>query len=671
MLFKDRLKQYDPNTTCVAVDFETYYGDDVSVSNMSYYNYSRHPQFEAYLVSIHCPDLDLNFVGDPKEFDWNKIKGLIWASHNSPFDRAVYESEVERGHLPDVEYHAWVNTIDLCSYLKVPRSLGAACKILFGKKLNKQARADMKNRHWCDLSPEEKKVMIDYADEDAIFCYKIWEEFKDQWPQVEQEISLQNSELVFRGVPVDLARLKKSLEHTSLAVQKAESNIPWAGEQAKTPTGKLSFFKTGEPKMVAIDSSIELAKYARTCGIPLPSTTSAKEEEFQEWAETYGERFPIVKDLQTWRRCNRALNNLQEIHKRLRPDGRMEIQLTYFGAHTGRWSGTRSVDDEKAFNMQNLLKDKIFIDESYKVCRREEAKFTVDIRAIFACPRMGLADLSQIEPRVMGWLTNDMDFLIECRISSPYEAHARSSMGWTGGKLKSENPVLYALAKARVLALGYQAGWKKFISMAAMYIDRTTFIDIFGADVSDQDEASFVRYVAKYAKPDHVVWPTLDRQTQNIWVNSWLQVCDFRANSKKISKLWGILQRDFKTACVRKEDYSVTLPSGRKMTYHKCRKQDEGAEIIRGTNKRKKMYGGLLTENLVQATARDIFARSLLDLEKEGFTVLWHVHDEVIVEFKSPDQNIDQVLAVLSREPDFMPGLPVAAEGEETTHYKK
>ena len=81
-------------------------------------------------------------------------------------------------------------------------------------------------------------------------------------------------------------------------------------------------------------------------------------------------------------------------------------------------------------------------------------------------------------------------------------------------------------------------------------------------------------------------------------------------------------------------------------------------------------YGGKLVENLVQATARDIFAGPLLDMEDAGWTNLFSSHDEAILEV-DPDVTPKMVEDAMSKTPEWMPGLPVAAEAKEVAHYCK
>ena len=262
---------------------------------------------------------------------------------------------------------------------------------------------------------------------------------------------------------------------------------------------------------------------------------------------------------------------------------------------------------------------------------------------------------------------------------SPYEAHARASMGWSGGNLKKEDPVMYALAKARVLALGYGAGWAKFIEMARGYLpSEKEFLAIFGVTPSDEETEDFLRYLRwlsedlqhKSATKSLIAWRELDDRTRNIWVNSWLQVQSFRRSNPNICRLWSVLDEALRGS---EEDgvLEVPLVSGRSLKYFQVTSA-LGWQSVPGNifNTPQRTYGGLLAENMVQAIARDCFLHGLLNLERAGFRVLFHVHDEVVVDAPM-DARPEQVVAELTRLPSWADQLPVAAEAEESTHYKK
>ena len=84
-------------------------------------------------------------------------------------------------------------------------------------------------------------------------------------------------------------------------------------------------------------------------------------------------------------------------------------------------------------------------------------------------------------------------------------------------------------------------------------------------------------------------------------------------------------------------------------------------------------WGGKLTENIVQAVARDVFADGLQRLEAKGHRIVWHVHDEVIIEAPeaTADAALADVIATLSTPPTWATHLPLAAEGSVETAYTK
>lgn len=290
--------------------------------------------------------------------------------------------------------------------------------------------------------------------------------------------------------------------------------------------------------------------------------------------------------------------------------------------------------------------------------------------------KMISSDLSQIEPRVLAWCAGDQAMLdLLAAGQSPYEAHARATMGWKGGELKKEDKGLYALAKARVLGLGYGCGWEKFITVAAM---------MAGLDIT-KDDPEFVHSTL----PDGT--PLYDKDgapkmVSGYGYNSKRIVADYREQNPLIVALWRRLDEAFKGSIGG--DFEMMLPSGRAMVYRDVREAwvmkrnpDTGkierrravtAEAFRnGVPGRLALYGGLLTENLVQATARDVFAEHLLTLEDTpGVTILFTCHDEAVLEVEEHISAKD-IEKIMSKTPDWLPGCPIAAEAKEIPHYCK
>jgi hypothetical protein len=671
-----RLQERNVNpASFVAVDFETFYRTEklakkqgstpCTVELSGNWGYCRHPEWDAYMVSIYS--VDVQFVGRPEDAPWEKIGDRLWLSHNRNFDRHVYERLVETSKVPAIAYTEWHDTADLAVYSHLPRALANASSVAFRVTLDKQVRSSMDGAQWSVVPADEQQRVLDYALDDAALCWLLWAIFSDAWPRHEQLASLHTGEIEFRGIPVSRDAVERDIETLTAALWATEQRIPWVNTEDEK----------GKP--VALRSKKALDRECLKCGVPPPATTAAKSKQFLDWLDEYGERVPAVIDLGRYRRIDRTLSVYKALKARIRPDGRAALGLKYMGADkTGRWSGANK------FNLQNLMKAPLCFLEDYSWTNdAKAAKYVVDVRARIVAPegkKLIIADLSQIEPRVLNWMVRNREFLALCAQGmSPYEAHARSSMGWTGGNLKKENPQVYALAKARVLALGYGAGWGKFIEMARGYLgSEEEFLAIFAVAPAPEQVEDFLRYLRwlveklghKPSKTALNAWPELDEQTRNIWVNSWVQVTDFRRSNASIKALWDKLDGDFK-ASERDGVFENELPSGRTLKYFDV-SSSHGWSARPGNPMGipSRAYGGLLVENCVQATARCCFLHGILNLEAAGYRVLFHVHDEVIVE-ASHDANTGDVVRLLTTMPDWARSLPVSAEAEVSTHYKK
>jgi hypothetical protein len=248
---------------------------------------------------------------------------------------------------------------------------------------------------------------------------------------------------------------------------------------------------------------------------------------------------------------------------------------------------------------------------------------------------------------------------------SPYIAHAVKTMGWEDGWTKSSHPELYQLAKARVLGLGYGCGWKKFIKVAAA---------MAGLDITaDDPEFELVPKWSPEGEPYDEKIPGYGKRSREI-------VKAFRDASHKITNLWRNLDSAFKSSIG--EDFEMTLPSGRTIVYRKVKRicrmvpDEEGKPVGKWVytadmgHKREGFYGGKLTENLVQAAARDVFAEQMLAIHESGINTLFSCHDELVVEVDS-DVSAKDIEQMMSKTPDWLPGCPIAAEAQEVEHYTK
>lgn len=674
----------------IAVDFETLYDEKAGfgIKQQGMDAYVNDPRFDPYLISVS--DGSETWAGQPKDFNWDALDGRPLCSHNARFDSKVYSRMVELGKAPQIKIPEWHCTANLTSFLCMRRDLARACEFLLGVRVDKGVRGAANGKGWAELTAEDGgKSMLEYARKDALLCWTIWTKYSPLWPTLERKLSALTIKQGRRGCNIDVGNLTRQIHTSQRALIQAESVLPWMAA-GRAPTS---------PKAVAEE--------CRKHGIPAPPVKSKDgDEAYDEWAATYAPKHRWVKAYTDYRVINKYLGALTTVKERLMEDGRFPYDLLYFGAHTGRWSGGGG------FNMQNLRKEPLIFDldgwlVTDEVLLKEFAKAAktdtvpswvseiLDIRSLFIASAgmdMYAPDLSQIEPRVLAWTVKDQPMLDKMAAGeSPYSAHAIATMGWKGGDLKSQDKPLYALAKARVLGLGYGCGWKKFISVAMTMAQ----LDI------TKDDPEWVQATNSEGEP------CLDKSGQPILISGWGMnsrriVKEYREQNPLITGLWKMLDDQLKASIGG--TLTITLPSGRTLRYPEVQRERKvvmdpddpkkwahkwvitalAFDKKRNSVVRKPFYGGLLAENVIQAISRDVFGEHVIALdETEGVNVLWTVHDEAPLELdrsqfgdhtyvdgegRTRNRRLESIMA---RTPDWIEGCPVAAEAVLIPHYKK
>ena len=627
----------------LALDFETFYSKDYSIVGSSTYQYVHHPEFDAYLVSLWAPDF--SYVGRTDEFkDWAELDGMTFIAHNASFDQRCFERCQELGIIPNIQVE-WICTADMCVYFQYQRNLKGSAREILEVEMDKGVRSNMKGKTWEDMiAMDESEEVLQYALDDAKYTYQIWEELYDSWPETERQLSRMTRAMAYDGLPVDVNKLDEGIANLEKHLFEAKKALPWYGE-----------IDPDTRKEYVVYSKKAMAIECRKVGVSPPKSLAKNSPELAEWQEEFGDQLTFVSAMQNHNRINVHLQRMKSIKDRLTPEDRMSYNLKYFGADaTGRWSG------DAGFNVQNMPRD---------------TKYGVNIRNVITAPEgktFIVADLSQIEPRLTAFVAGDKDFLQLIRKGmSPYEAHARQTMGWTGGKLKDEDPELYLLAKVRVLQLGYGSGWFKFAETVKLYGQQ----QILDLPFNKKDEIRFQKFAETYQPGKGTLYPTLSTEDRRQWVNAYIQVSDFRDKNPKITSLWRSFDTELKGYAKKGDDYLYRIPSGREIHYFKCRNDPSGVTCAtqRGSARRVNMYGANIFQNVVQATARDCFGHILTNLEDAGFKVVLHVHDEVIVE-------VDEKLAlhakadiqeIMKQAPDWMREVPLDSEAIITKEYLK
>ncbi|MGN0667513.1 MAG: DNA polymerase [Huintestinicola sp.] len=348
-------------------------------------------------------------------------------------------------------------------------------------------------------------------------------------------------------------------------------------------------------------------------------------------------------------------------------DNTVKGTLKYYGSRTGRWSG-------KFIQPQNIPRVYIEdLDKARELLKNNDKQGLIDafgndildtlsqlIRtAIIAKPGYILvdADFSAIEARVISWLADEEWKLNVFRTHGKiYEASASQMFNVPIEKIKKGNPEYALRAKGKIaeLALGYQGGVPALIAMGADKMN-----------LSNQELNDIVKRWRKSNKNIAALWDGFgEAAIQAVQTGKTISI-------KKI-----YFKREVKNGL----DYlTVTLPSGRNLYYAQPKvipgKFGDQIEFIGVTDQNHwkpiTTYGGKITENIVQAIARDILAEKIRLLEASGIKTVFHVHDEVITEWPIGQESLATVCDEMKQPVSFAPDLPLNAEGYVSMYFKK
>lgn len=356
-------------------------------------------------------------------------------------------------------------------------------------------------------------------------------------------------------------------------------------------------------------------------------------------------------------------------------DGRVRGLLQFYGANrTGRWAG-RIVQPQNlprtyiAGELLPLARDWV------KGRNRDAIKLVFGsvpdtlsqlIRTAFvASPENILvdADFSAIEARVIAWLAGE-DWVLEVfrTHGKIYEATASQMFGVPLEKIKKGNPEYSYRQKGKVatLALGYQGGTGSLVSMGALRSGLT------------EEELPEIVQRWRQANPAIVqFWYTLEAA-------AWEAVQSGKTTVLQNGRL--VLAREWDPE--NQLDFlAIQLPSGRRLYYaNPCIGQNRFGKPslcymgMNQTSKKWEMletYGGKLAENVTQAVARDCLAEAIDRLEAAGYPIVFHIHDEVVIDAPPGKQNLKEVERIMSQPPFWADGLPLAADGWVNPFFKK
>ena len=662
----------------LSIDIETYGSVDLTKSGV--YKYTQN-DFEILLIAYAYDDEEIKIIDlknnekIPPQLKKDILdENIIKTAFNANFERVCLSKYFNTYLSPKMFRCTQVHAL----YLGLPHGLDNVAKSLRLKEQKLEEgksliRFFMKKEN-LDLltsnidSPKKAEAIKKYQDFKS-YCIndvrversirRILEKVK--LPESEQKLWELDQEINDRGVLVDTNIL--------------ENAIYYDKEFKSSLIEKLKLITNiDNPK-----SNTQMKNYLKSLGLEVTSLSKESVENLLNSEEVknsvYYEKIKEVLNLRAM--LNKTSTKKYEAMKRcMCEDERIRGLFQFYGANrTGRWAGRLvQVQNLPQNKLENLgeVRENLSKDINTKLPSRNK-NFNINtvtnkdtnissilsqlIRTTFIPKkehRFIIADFSAIEARIIAYLSDEkwrIDvFNTHGKI---YEASASKMFKVDINEITKESE-LRQKGKIAELALGYQGGVGALVSMGA-----------YNMNLCESELVEIVKA--------------------------------FRNSNTNIVKLWNRVEKAFIDAVNNKsivhidKDISfiyegnilfIKLPSGRRLSYIRPRIDYdngfnksvityEGVDSTTKKQTRLTTYGGKLVENIVQAIARDVLGMAMMNLRDEGFNIVMHIHDEIVLEVENNVSSVDEICEIMCRENPYLKGLNLRAEGFESMYYKK
>ena len=652
-----------PYDRIIVLDVETAWSrSEYTLSKMTTEEYVRDPRFKAWGLcwkEVGTDEIPVWVRGDrirrwAVSIDWSRTAVL---AHNAQFDVTILSWVY--GIKPAFIF----DTLSMARALRGVEVGNSLATLAEAFELPPKGKAVHSTDGMLDSIPfHVEQELADYCRHDTHLCEQIFLRFIEGYPTKE----------------LKLIDMTLKMYTNPLLVLDQEMLINAIDEEHTARTALLTQLGVDETDLASNDKFAALlqslgqeppTKISKTTG--QPTLALAKNDAlFQALINSENENVALlcearlkVKSTSERTRAQRFL----EIAQR----GSLPVPLSYYGAATGRWTAAKG----SAINMQNLkrgsfLRKAIMAPEGYVIA---------------------VGDLSQIEPRVLAWLADNDTLLDIFRAGGDPYALFGSQMFSIPGLTKDSHPVERQSAKSALLGAGYQLGWASFAAQLLTGFlgappkrytkEEAKQLGVTGAEV--QKFLSWDENVKKMAEIPH----TCTELELGIHCLAAKAIIDkYRAASAPVVAFWELMGqliehslykgKEYKHKCLTFRKGEIILPSGMSVRYPDLRPdQDEKGRVQWSyadgkDGKRTKLYAGKVTNNVVQGTARCVMTDGMLRIGKR-YPVCGTVHDEAlcIAPESEATEAKEYLLACMTIEPKYMPGIPLAADGGVHKRY--
>ena len=633
----------------VSIDFETRSAVDLRKTGV--YKYAADQSTDIWCMAYKAPWSDDVLVWQPGDAvdthleDWIMAGGLL-SAWNANFERTIWnEIMVSRYQWPRTAIKQWRCTMAQASAMGLPRALGQAAAVLGVEEQKDKAGAALMLRMarprkvnadgsytWWNTK-DKIDTLVAYCRQDVRTELSVAETL-NAMPDAERRLYQLDQRINDRGVKVDI----DLIDRVSKLANSASENID--AEMKRLTNGQVK----------AATNAMDLTAWLR--GYEL-NVNSVDKQTVTRLLAVDG-LHPIIKQVLRLRQdgAKSSTAKYDAMVNAANADDRMRGLLMYHGAATGRWSG-------RLVQPQNFPRPQKKQDELDEIIAKLKADQDVSehgagtvlasdlLRSMLIADdghRLMFADYSAIEARVLAWVAGQNDLVETFRKGGDVYKEMASAI--YNVDVESVTDGQRQVGKMAILGCGYGMGGKRFAEQCAT----------MGIKV-DEDEAK--RIVSVY-----------------------------REKNNRIAQYWRDVEQDFVDMVKeagRVRSVELPLPSGRSLTYHNPRiiqretpwgamRDTAQVDTLNSVTRQwvsQIIWGGLLTENVVQATARDMMATAMMALEIKGYPVILSVHDEIICEVPDGFGSLDEMIDIMTRVPAWAQGCPINAEGKEGKRYRK
>ena len=645
----------------ISIDIETF--SDVDLIRCGVYKYADSPNFEMLLFAYAVDDGDVHIIdiagGEelPEEIIQTiKSDTVVKTAYNAQFERVCLSRYLK---LPEGEYlnpQSWYCTAVQAAELALPLSLADVGSVLGlerqkmteGKELIKYFCVPCKptksngnrtrNRPCHDINKWEtfKKYCMRDVDVERQIADKL-----KMYPISDEEHRLYVLDQIIndRGVLVDSELAEQAVKLNSIQTAVAV-------EQAYMITG-----------LENPNSVTQLKQWLKENGVEIESLSKKAVKSLAD--ETDGDVSEMLKLRLLMAKT--SVKKYEAVIRSVCRDNRVHGMMRFCGANrTGRWSGNILQPQNLPQNhlpdltlARDIVKDGDFemLDMMFGNVPNVLSELIRTVLIPKPNHRFIVADFSAIEARVLAWIAGEQWRIDTFKNGGDIYCASASKMFKVPVEKHGVNGELRQKGKISELACGYGGSVGALKNMGAVEMG------------VQENELQGLINDWRNANP-HIV-------------RFWYEVGNaaMKAIKEKTTVPLGKLVFAYERGIL-----FIRLPSGRRLSYIKPRIGTNrfGGDSITymGINSAKKWdrletFGGKLTENIVQGTARDLLANALINAANAGYDTVFHVHDEIICEVPNGYGSVDELCKLMCIKPEWADGLPLNADGFEYEYYKK